>query len=121
MDQNEKLALKYRFIRDKIFTHYARGVKYVKIAKIVVAVLFVLFTVVAVALCRHDGNVMLWLMLWVGQIFINVLIFVIVDYVRYLIDDKVMPYLLDDNVLEFGEYDIFNEDDENDEEEEDDD
>lgn len=119
MDHNEKLALKYRFIRDKIFTHYDRGVKYIKIAKIIVTILFLLFTVVAVAICRHSGDVMMWLMLWVGQIFINVVIFTIVDYVNYLIRDKVIPYLMDDDVLEFGEYEIFNEDDEDENEEDD--
>lgn len=110
MTHDEKLAIKYRFLRNKIFEHYKRGLKYVRIAKIVVAIIFIIFTVIAVTVGNYTGNRMNWLVDWVVLIFLDVFVFMIIDYVRYLIDDKVIPYLMDDDKMEFGEYDIFLED-----------
>ena len=41
----------------------------------------------------------------------------ITDYCKYLVKSKVIPYLEDDDKLEFGEYEIFMDDDELQEEE----
>ena len=40
----------------------------------------------------------------------NIAVFVPADYAKYLITSKVIPYLNDDDRVEFGEYDIFAED-----------
>ena len=39
----------------------------------------------------------------------------ITDYCKYLVKSKVIPYLEDDNQIEFGEYSIFSDDEEEDE------
>ena len=114
---NEKIAVKYCFLRDKIFFYFKRGKQILKISKIVAAVFFLLFTVVGIAVGQRTGHELLWLQLWILLIFLDVAIFVIADYNRYLIESKVIPYLKDDDCVEFGEYDIFLEDEEEDEEE----
>lgn len=50
---------------------------------------------------------MAWLIQWILIIFFNVFLFLILDYVKYLIDDKVIPFLNDDDQLDYGKYDIF--------------
>lgn len=107
LSSDEKLAIKYRFIREKIINHYERGCKYLAIAKIIIAALFVGYTILCCLLGRTTGDTMGWLVQWVILIFINVFLFLVVDYVKYLIDDKLIPYLQDDDQLEYGEYDIF--------------
>lgn len=107
LTQEEKLSIKYKFIRDKIIEHYKRGCKYLVIAKITIAFLFIIYTLIACVLGRKTGDTMLWLIQWVVLIFINVFLFLILDYAKYLIDDKLIPYLMNDDQLEYGEYDIF--------------
>lgn len=58
-------------------------------------------------------------MLWIILIFVLVNIFLITDYCKYLVKSKVIPYLEDDNQIEFGEYSIFSDDDEEEEDEDD--
>ena len=53
--------------------------------------------------------------LWIILIFVLVNIFLITDYCKYLVKSKVIPYLEDDNQIEFGEYSIFSDDEEEDE------
>ncbi len=107
LTHDQKLAIKYEFIRKKLIEQYTRGCKYLKIAKVVVAVLFVLFTIVACLLGSKTGDIMAWLIQWIMIIFFNVFLFLILDYVKYLIDDKVIPFLNDDDQLDYGKYDIF--------------
>lgn len=123
--EEERIAIKYKFIREKIFYHFNRGSKILKISKIVVSIAFVLFTFVAVAASHRSNNILQWLTIWIIVIFVNVAIFIIAEYIKYLIESKVIPYLEDDEQIEFGEYDIFIEDidgeseeDENEEDEE---
>ena len=82
-------------------------------------VISVLFTVLSISTGRH----MQFLTIWIILIFFLVTVYLFLDYIRYLIEDKVIPYLKDDDMLEYGEYDIFtdNDDDEDeiDDEEED--
>ena len=61
------------------------------------------------------------LALWIILLFLIVFVFLAADYARYLLEDKVIPYLEDDEALEYGEYDIFKEDDEDEGEEQEDD
>ena len=116
IDYNEKIALKYCFLRDKIIFYFKRGKKILRITKIVTAVIFLLFTVIGIAAGQKTGQELLWLQLWILLIFLDVTVFVIADYNKYLIESKVIPYLNDDDQIEFGEYDIFIEDAEEDEE-----
>lgn len=107
LTHDQKLAIKYKFIRQKLIEQYIRGCKYLKIAKIVVAIFFVIFTIVMFLLGKRTGDTMAWLMQWIFMIFFNVFTFLLIDYAKYLIDDKVIPFLNDDNQLDYGKYDLF--------------
>ena len=117
MKHGEKLAYKYKFLREKIIESYRRGCKILNILKIVFSVIFVIFSLIVASAIRDSSDKTVWLIWWVVIIFVAVTVFTITDYCKYLVKDKVIPYLLDDDQLEFGEYDIFKDDD--DEEEED--
>ena len=121
----EKFEIKYKFIREKIIFHFNRGCRILKISKIVVAVLYVIFAIIGIAVSHRTNHEMQWLLIFILLIFLNVAVFVITDYCRYLIESKVIPYLENDDEIEFGEYDIFLEDidgeSEDDEEEEEED
>ena len=117
MKHGEKLAYKYKFLREKIIDSYRRGCKILNIVKIVFSVIFVIFSLFVASAIRDSSDKTVWLIWWVVIIFVAVTVFTITDYCKYLVKDKVIPYLLDDDQLEFGEYDIFKDDD--DEEEED--
>ncbi len=114
----EKIVMKYKFVREKIVFHFNRGCRFLKISKIAVAVFFVLFTLCGIAISHRTGHELQWLQAWILVIFLNVIIFVLADYSKYLFESKVIPYLEDDNQVEFGEYDIFLEDIDNEDEEE---
>lgn len=120
MDKNEQLAKKYVFLRDKIIKNYKKGCKILNIVKILFAVVFIIFTVIAVILSDISGEKMQWLVWWIVFILFDVTVFLITDYCKYLVKDKVIPYLEDDDLLEFGEYSIFLDDDELEEEEDED-
>ena len=117
MKHGEKLSYKYKFLREKIIESYRRGCKILNIVKIVFSVIFVIFSLIVASAIRDSSDKTVWLIWWVVIIFVAVTVFTITDYCKYLVKDKVIPYLLDDDQLEFGEYDIFKDDD--DEEEED--
>lgn len=118
MKHNEKLAYKYKFLREKIIESYRRGCKILDTVKIIFAVIFVLFTIIAVNVCQNNQDKSVWLICWVLLIFLDVNIFIITDYCKYLVKTKVIPYLEDDDSLEFGEYEIFMDDDDLEDEEE---
>lgn len=117
MKHNEKLAYKYKFLREKIIQSYRKGCKILDIVKVIFAVIFIVFSIIAVHVCQHNQDKSVWLICWVLLIFLNVNIFLITDYCKYLVKSKVIPYLEDDDKLEFGEYEIFKDDDEAEEEE----
>ena len=117
LSAEERTVIKYNFIRDKIIFHFKRGCRILNISKIIAAVLFVLFTVIGVIVSSRTGNKLSFLQAWILVIFLNIIIFVIADYAKYLVGSKVIPYLEDDSRTEFGEYDIFLEDIDNEEEE----
>ena len=106
----ERMAIKYQFLREKIIFHFNRGSRILKISKIVVAIIFLLFTLIGIYVSHRTGHEIQWLQIWILVIFINITIFVIADYSKYLVESKVIPYLEDDKQIEFGEYDIFLED-----------
>ncbi|MCI6254895.1 hypothetical protein [Eubacterium coprostanoligenes] len=119
MKHGEKLAYKYKFLREKIIESYRRGCKILNIVKIVFSVIFVIFSLIVASAIRDSSDKTVWLIWWVVIIFVAVTVFTITDYCKYLVKDKVIPYLLDDDQLEFGEYDIFKDDDEEEEEDSD--
>lgn len=114
-ENNENIVLKYELLREKIIKQYNHGCKILDITKAVIAAAFILFTVIAVLISGSTGHKMSWLVIWIMLIFLNVGIFLITDYCKYLVKSKVIPYLEDDNQIEFGEYSIFMEDEEEDE------
>ena len=119
MKHSEKLAYKYKFLREKIIESYRKGCRILNIVKIVFSIIFVIFTFGVAATVKESNDKTEWLIWWIVIIFVAITIFTITDYCKYLVKDKVIPYLLDDDQLEFGEYDIFKDDDDEDEEEED--
>ena len=120
MKHSEKLAYKYKFLREKIIESYRRGCKILNIVKIIFSVIFVIFSLIVASSVKDSNDKTAWLIWWVVVIFVAVAVFTITDYCKYLVKDKVIPYLLVDDQLEFGEYDIFKDDDEEDNEEEED-
>lgn len=106
-ENEENIVIKYKLLRSLIIKHYNRGCKYLEIAKVVCAVFFLIFTAVGLAVCSNGGSKSFWLVLWIILIFVLVNIFLITDYCKYLVKSKVIPYLEDDNQIEFGEYSIF--------------
>jgi hypothetical protein len=109
--------MKYKFVKEKIIFHYNRGCRFLNISKIVTAVLFILFTLMAIAVSHRTGTGCngcrrgFWL-------YILTLRCCDCGLFKYLIESKVIPYLEDDNQVEFGEYDIFLEDIDNEDEDE---
>lgn len=121
MKHNEKLAFKYKYLREKIIFSYRKGCKILDIVKVIFALLFILFTIFSVQCCQESNSKAEWLIVWVLVIFMDVNIFIITDYFKHLIKTKVIPYLEDDDKLEFDEYALFEDDFDEDEDEEDED
>lgn len=119
--ETERYAAKYLFLREKLLKNYEKGKKIYRAAKLITAALFIALTLVGAAVGRHTGRPMGPLVLWIVLLFLIVFVFLAADYARYLLEDKVIPYLEDDDALEYGEYDIFKEDDEDEGEEQEDD
>lgn len=118
-ENEENIVIKYKLLRSLIIKHYNRGCKFLEIAKIVCAVFFIIFTAAGLIACSKGASKAAWLIVWIIIIFLLVNIFLITDYTKYLVKSKVIPYLEDDNQVEFGEYSIFSDDDEDEEDEED--
>ena len=110
LSDDERMAIKYRFLRDKIIFNFNKGKRILKITKIVITAIFILFTLIGIYVSHRTGHEIQWLQAWIILIFINVALSVIADYSKYLIESKVIPYLENDEKIEFGEYDIFIED-----------
>ena len=119
--ETQRYAAKYLFLREKLLKNYEKGKKIYRAAKLITAALFIALTLVGAAVGRHTGRPMGPLALWIVLLFLIVFVFLAADYARYLLEDKVIPYLEDDEALEYGEYDIFREDDEDEGEEQEDD
>lgn len=108
--EDERMAIKYRFLREKIIYNFNKGCRILKICKITATVLFLLFTMIGFSVSHRTGHGLQWLQAWIILIFLNIIVFVLADYAKYLIESKVIPYLKNDEEIEFGEYDIFLED-----------
>ena len=117
LTENERIAIKYKFLRDKILYHFERGSRFLRIANMVATVIFLAYTVLGIIVSHRTSHELQWLQMWIIFIFVNVTVFVIADYAKYLIESRVVPYLKDDEKVEFEEYDIFLEDIDGDSEE----
>ena len=110
LSENERIAIKYKFLREKILFHFERGSRYLKISKIVATVVFLAYTLIGIIVSHRTSHELQWLQMWIIFMFVNITVFIIADYSKYLIESKVIPYLKNDEQIEFGEYDIFLED-----------
>lgn len=118
-DKKDLIVQKYILLREKIIQSYNRGCKVLNIIKIIIAVVFTIFTAVAVWLSNMpNSNKGSWLVLWIFIILFNIAIFTVTDYFKHLVKTKVIPYLQNDEQIEFGKYSIFSENDDEDDEEE---
>lgn len=123
-EKKDLIVQKYILLREKIIQNYTKGCKILNTVKIIAAVIFTIFTIIAVWLSNMPGsNKGSWLILWIFIILINIAVFTTTDYFKHLIKTKVIPYLQNDEQLEFGKYSVFseNEDDEEDAEEDEED
>lgn len=121
LSREEKLSLKYIFIKHKIIEHYDRGCRYLNIAKMVAIIFFILLTIVFIISVHNTGDYFVWLCRWLGVMVFDMFVFLILEYVKYLISSKLIPYLNDDEQLEFGEYEVLMESDDDDDEDEEED
>lgn len=119
-DKKDLIVQKYILLREKIIQNYTKGCKILNTVKIICAVIFTAFTFIAVWLANQpDSNKGSWLVLWIFLILFNVAIFTVTDYFKHLVSEKVIPYLQNDEQIEFGKYSVFGENDDDDEEEDD--
>ena len=70
MKHNEKLAYKYKFLREKIIQSYRKGCKILDIVKVIFAVIFIVFSIIAMHVCQHNQDKSVWLICWVLLIFL---------------------------------------------------
>lgn len=117
-DFEKLITQKYFLLCDELHKRYNRGCRIIRICKIIAAALFLLFSAAAVFFGNQSGNKMLWLSIWILIIFIYVGAFVIADYCRNLMSEKVISYLDNIEQIDFGkdeeEYDEEDEEDEDD-------
>ncbi len=118
-NKKDLIVQKYILLREKIIQSYIKGNKILNTVKIVTAILFFIFTIIVILLSnRPDSNKGSWLILWIFVILFDIAIFLITDYCKQLVKTKVIPYLQNDEQIEFGKYSVFGEDDDEDEEDE---
>lgn len=119
-NKKDLIVQKYILLREKIIQSYIKGSKILNTVKIVTAILFFIFTIIVILLSnRPDNNKGSWLILWIFVILFDIAIFLTTDYCKQLVKTKVIPYLQNDEQIEFGKYSVFGEDDDDDEDEED--
>ncbi len=118
-NKKDLIVQKYILLREKIIQSYIKGNKILNTVKIVTAILFFIFTIIVILLSnRPDSNKGSWLILWIFVILFDIAIFLTTDYCKQLVKTKVIPYLQNDEQIEFGKYSVFGEDDDEDEEDE---
>lgn len=110
LSYNEKIIKKYLLLKEKIIEKYTKGCKILDTVKYVFASLFIIFTIIALVASNQSGNKMFWLILWIVIILTNIGIFMVTDYCKYLVKNLVIPYLEDDDQIEFKKFDLFSDD-----------
>ena len=61
MKHSEKLAYKYKFLREKIIESYRRGCKILNIVKIIFSVIFVIFSLIVASSVKDSNDKTAWL------------------------------------------------------------
>lgn len=110
LSHDEKIIKKYLLLKEKIIEKYKKGCKILDTVKYVFASLFIIFTIIALVASNQSGNKMFWLILWIVIILTNIGIFMVTDYCKYLVKNLVIPYLEDDDQIEFKKFDLFSDD-----------
>lgn len=122
----EKLITqKYFLLCDELHKRCARGFRIIFWLKVIAFVVFIAFSIVAIICGTKFGSKMLWLSFWIVFIFLDVGFFLVADYCKSLVVEKVLPYLDNVEQIDFGmseddEEEVRNEEDSEDEDDEDD-
>ncbi|MBQ6119262.1 MAG: hypothetical protein IJK98_08525 [Clostridia bacterium] len=119
--RTEQLAAKYLFLRETFLKNYQKGKALYRVAKLTTAAIFIAYTLIAAAVARHTGRPMGQLVTWIILLFLIVFLFVAADYARWLLEDRVIPWLKDDGAPAYDGYDLFKEDEDDEAEEQEDD
>ena len=119
--ETQRYAAKYLFLRGKLLKNYEKGKKIYRAAKLITAALFIALTLAGAAVGRHTGRPMGPLALWIILLFLIVFVFLAADYARWLLEDKMIPWLKDDGAPAYDGYDLFKEDEDDETEEQEDD
>lgn len=122
----EKLITqKYFLLCDELHKRCTRAFTIIFWLKVITFAVFIAFSVVAIICGTKFGSKMLWLSFWIVLIFVDVGFFLVADYCKSLIVEKVLPYLDNVEQIDFGiseddEEEARNEEDAEDEDDEDD-
>lgn len=115
---DKTIVRKYYFFSDKMHEIFTKSIRTVTACKIICAIVFFVLTGIFIYAGNNYGDKMLWFSIWVLLIFINVTIFMIVDYFIDSIKNKALPYLDDIEKLSFAEDETEEDEDEDDDEDE---
>jgi len=119
--KKDLIVQKYILLREKIIQNYRNGCKILNTVKIITAAVFTIFTAAAVRLAgMPNSNKGSWLVLWIFIILFNIAVFTVTDYFKHLVKTKVIPYLQNDEQIEFEKFSVFDENEDNEEETEED-
>lgn len=116
---DKTVVRKYYYFCDEMHRVYKKATRAVIACKIITAIMFLILTAVLIYAGNRFGDKMLWFSIWVLLIFIDVAVFIVVDYFSDSIKNKALPYLDDIETLSFRQNikdeDTETEDDEDDE------
>lgn len=99
---DETILKKFFILSDALHKKYEKGCRIINALKISAAGLFLVFTVIAAAAGKSTGSKMLWLSIWILVIFILIGAFIIADYLKNLMSQKVLPFLDNTEIMDFG-------------------
>lgn len=116
---DKTIVRKYYYFCDKMHEVYKKSSRTVTALKIISAIVFLVLTGIFIYAGNNSGDKMLWFSIWILLIFTNVTIFMVIDYFRDSIKNRVLPYLDDIETLDFpkGINDLEEDDEDNDEDE----
>lgn len=98
---DKTIVRKYYYFCDEMHRIYQKSTRAVLACKIITAIMFLIVTGVLIFAGNRFGDKMLWFSIWVLLIFIDVAVFIAVDYFSDSIKNKVLPYLDDIETLSF--------------------
>lgn len=100
---DKTVVRKYYYFCDAMHSVYKKARRTILACKIITAILFLCLTGILIHAGNRFGDKMLWFSIWVLVIFINIAIFIIVDYFSDSIKKKALPYLDDIETLSFAQ------------------